>query len=119
MAFHDSKNSRKFLARHFRAIEQRLDVAAQDRQWGAQFVRDVGDEIPSDLIHFPELGDIVEQNERSGNLAGIVPCRHGNELNLWTVQSQFAANWCTAIESIVNEPVECCIPDNLKQRGAF
>src|ERR1700687_1356008 len=104
MAFHDSENSRKFLARDFRAVEQGLDVAAQDRQRRAQFVRDISDKIPPDLIHLLQLGDVVKQNERSGDFARVVPCRDGVELDLRTVQGQLAANWATMIESIINYP---------------
>ena len=45
-------------------------------------MRDVGDEIPSDLIHLLKLSDFVKQNEYSGNLARLVSCRDGVELDL-------------------------------------
>src|SRR6266536_855556 len=116
MAFHDSENSRKFLARDFRAVEQGLDVAAQDRQRRAQFVRDISDKIPPDLIHLLQFGNVMEQNEHTGDLACLVPCRDGVEFDLRTIQSQLAANWATMIESIINYPVERRVAHNLQQR---
>src|SRR5437867_1493545 len=88
---------RKFLARHFRAVEQGFNIAAQDRQWRSQFVRNVGDKIPPHLIDLLDLGYVVKQNQCSGNLARLVSCRDGVELDLQPIQGQLGANWPAAI----------------------
>ena len=97
MALHHSENSRRILARRFRVVEQCLDITAQDRQWRAQFVRDICDKIPPDLIHLLQLGDVVKQNECSGDFApsflvATAWVRFANR------QGQLAANWATMIE---------------------
>ena len=68
--------------RRFRIIEQGLDVAAQNREGCAQFVRDVRHEIPPHLVHLFQLRDIMKQNECAGNLARIVLRGDGMQLDL-------------------------------------
>src|SRR5207247_4100744 len=119
MPFHNAENSGKFLARHFRAVEQGFNIAAQDRQWRAQFVRNVGDKIPPYLIDLLELSDVVKQNHCSRDLACVVPRCDSVELNLRPVQGQLAANWSTTSQSILNDPIERCIADNLQQSRPF
>ena len=116
MPFHHSQNSREFLARRFRTLEQSLDVAAQDRQWCAQFVRHVGDKIPPDLIQLLQLRDVVKQNECSADFTRVIPGRDGVEFDLRTVQRQLAANRFTAAERIGDRSFERSMANNLQQR---
>src|SRR6476646_5168774 len=119
MTFHDSENSGEFLARRFGAIEQSLDIPAQDREWRAQLVRNVRHEIAPDLIHFFQLSDVVKQNQCAGDFAPVVLCRDAMQLDLRCVQSQLAANRTVATERIGQQPIECGITDNLQQRRCY
>src|SRR5882724_5492465 len=116
MALHYAENSSELLTWGFWTVEQRLDVAAQDRQRRAQFVRNVRYEIPPYLIHFFQLRDVVKQNQSDGDFAGVVPRRDGMQLDLRSVQSQLATNRAVAPERIGQQPIERGITDNFQQR---
>src|SRR4029453_18971046 len=119
MALHYAKNSGELLKRGFWTVEQRFNVAAQDRQRRAQFVRNVRHEIPPHLIHLFELGDVVKQNQCAGDLAGFVLGRDGMQLDLRTIKSQLAANRAVTTERIGQEQIERGITDNLQQRRRY
>src|SRR5882724_2459364 len=114
MALHYAENSSELLTWGFWTVEQRLDVAAQDRQRRAQFVRNVRHEIAPDLIHFFQLRDVVKQSESTGDLTSFVLCRDGMQLDLRSVQSQLAANRAVATERIGQQPIERGITDNFQ-----
>ena len=47
------------------ALEQHLDVSANRRQRRSQLVRHVGHEVAADLVDAPELGDVVQHDDRA------------------------------------------------------
>ncbi len=64
MARDDFQKPPRFI-RILSAVEQRLHISAHGGQRRAQFVRDVGDEIPSDAIGAPQIGDVVQHDHRA------------------------------------------------------
>ena len=75
MLFHHFENPGTFTARHFRVVKHRFDVAPQDRQRRPQFVRNIGHEIPADFVGAFQLSNVMKQNDRAGDFAGIVSHR--------------------------------------------
>ena len=68
-----SRNSRE-RRRVGRRVEQRFDVAANRRERRAQLVRDVGDEVAAHLVGVPQVGDVVQHENRAA--AALAAHRH-------------------------------------------
>src|SRR5947207_8924717 len=93
MSLHHTENAPKLGARCLPAFKQSLDVTAQDRQWRAQFVGNVGDEIAAHNVEPFQFGNVVKQNNRAADAAILVAHRNGVHLQMALANQDFALGW--------------------------
>ncbi len=62
---HDFENLGLLRARHFREIDQVLDVTGEDRDRGPQFMRDLGDDLAADFFEGALRRHIAQNKKRS------------------------------------------------------
>ena len=64
------RNSRVVSGLRVRVLDQRLHVALDGGERGAQFVADVGDKLAAGFLRGLDAGDVVQHDERAAARAG-------------------------------------------------
>ena len=106
-----------------RAAQQRLQVAVDGGERGAQLVGDVGHELRAYLLEPPELGDVVQHHDDAGIIGGQ-PQRHRIGLD-GALEGPGHAQLASDDGALAAQPapadqlVQADVADDLEQRRAL
>ncbi len=72
MFLEDAQDSLPLIRREIRFIEQRLKIAAENGEWPAQFMGNIGNELPPDLLELLQLRDIMKEHHGAAQAAAFL-----------------------------------------------